>query len=313
MFVSYAQNFEDVVLWRVFQTISAGTYVDVGAADPVDDSVTQAFYERGWTGLDIEPNPEFADRLRAMRPRNVVIEECVGDSDEASVVLHVVRGTGLSTVRNDYAERITDPSLEIEAIRVPTRRLDAVLEGAGFAGRPIHFLKVDVEGAERSVLSSIDLKRWRPWVIVVESTEPRSTTLSFDSWEQLLLDANYSFSLFDGLNRFYLAQEHREFEAVLSAPANFFDKPFVGIEESRIRAELEWITASWHHLNSEYLSTVEAYKRLEAEHLLALSNHNKLEEVLRDTLAAYQRLEGVYNEAIEAYARQEAILNGKSR
>lgn len=308
MFISYAQNFEDVVLWRVFQHIAEGTYVDVGAADPIEDSVTQAFYERGWTGLNIEPNPEFADRLRSVRPRDRVVEECVGDSDDRSVILHVVRGTGLSTVRRDYAQRITDPSLEVEAIRVPNRRLDDVLESEGFGERPIHFLKVDVEGAEEAVLSSIDLKRWRPWVIVVEATEPRSTTLSFGLWERLLLREDYTFCLFDGLNRFYLAQEHRELKTVLSAPANFFDRPFLGFDESRNRAELERVTTSWQQLNSEYLSTVDAYERLEAEHRRVLSNHDKLEGIHRETLDAYHRLEATYNDAIEAYARQEDVL-----
>ena len=33
-FVSYAQNGEDVVLWRALSHVENGFYVDVGAADP---------------------------------------------------------------------------------------------------------------------------------------------------------------------------------------------------------------------------------------------------------------------------------------
>ena len=44
-FVSYAQNFEDVLLWRALRDIEHGFYVDVGAQDPVTDSVSLSFYE----------------------------------------------------------------------------------------------------------------------------------------------------------------------------------------------------------------------------------------------------------------------------
>lgn len=310
MFISYAQNFEDVVLWRAFRDLSEGTYVDVGAADPNDDSVTRAFYDRGWSGVDIEPNPEFAARLRDQRPRDVVVESCVGGSGESSVLLHLVHGTGLSTVRSEFAERIDDPSLEIEAIRVPNRSLDEILETSGLLDRPIHFLKVDVEGAEQSVLSSIDLRRWRPWVVVVEATEPRSTTVSFNAWEHFLVDAGYLFCLFDGLNRFYVAVEHEELQSVLSAPANYFDQPFRSIVESRFHDEHARVVQSWDALNRDHLSLLGSYQNLETEHLDALSNHEKLEEVYRHSLDAYSRLEQIYADAIASYQRLESTYQG---
>jgi hypothetical protein len=55
-FISYGQNSEDVVLWRALRDIGTGFYVDVGAGDPKEDSVTHAFYERGWSGINIEPS-----------------------------------------------------------------------------------------------------------------------------------------------------------------------------------------------------------------------------------------------------------------
>ena len=51
--VSYAQNFEDVMLARLFAGRKAGFYVDVGAADPINLSVTKWFYEQGWNGINI--------------------------------------------------------------------------------------------------------------------------------------------------------------------------------------------------------------------------------------------------------------------
>ena len=83
---------------------------------------------------------------------------------------------------------------------------------------------IDVEGAEAQALSGLDLQRWRPWVLVVEATRPNSTEPSHEAWERYLTEAGYSFCLFDGLSRFYVAAEHREaLEASLSYPACVFD------------------------------------------------------------------------------------------
>ena len=64
-FISYAQNMEDVLLWRALHDVQAGFYIDVGAADPRLDSVTMAFYERGWHGINIDPKPDNITALQA--------------------------------------------------------------------------------------------------------------------------------------------------------------------------------------------------------------------------------------------------------
>jgi hypothetical protein len=53
MSVSYAQNFEDVMLWRAFKKVACGFYIDVDACDPTEHSVTKAFYARGWRGIKL--------------------------------------------------------------------------------------------------------------------------------------------------------------------------------------------------------------------------------------------------------------------
>ena len=68
-FVSYAQNQEDVVLNRALHPDDRGGFwVDIGAGDPVLDSVTAAFAERGWRGVNVEPLPREHERLCAARP-----------------------------------------------------------------------------------------------------------------------------------------------------------------------------------------------------------------------------------------------------
>jgi len=58
---SYAQNFEDVMLWRALKHVEKGFYVDIGAQDPLVDSVSLAFYEHGWRGVNVEPTQQYSE------------------------------------------------------------------------------------------------------------------------------------------------------------------------------------------------------------------------------------------------------------
>ena len=71
----------------------------------------------------------------------------------------------------------------------------------------ITILSVDVEGFEKQVLESIDLRRHRPLVIVVEACLPGTETPSYQAWEGLLLGAGYATAMSDGLNRYYVPRD----------------------------------------------------------------------------------------------------------
>src|SRR5450759_317606 len=221
-FVSYAQNFEDVMLWRALKHIEQGFYVDVGAQHPVVDSVSKAFYEHGWRGIHIEPVPEYADLLRQDRPDETVLQLALSDK-EGTLELNALPDTGLSTFNDAYAHRHQkEHGFNVRRIRVPTLTLTQVLQE--HAGKDIHWLKIDVEGYEAQVLKGWDSKHIRPWIIVVEATVPLSQTEAYQTWEQYLTKSRYSFVYFDGLNRFYVAAEHRELAVHFKSPPNVFDE-----------------------------------------------------------------------------------------
>jgi FkbM family methyltransferase len=223
-FLSFAQNREDVVLGRALRGVAEGRYVDVGANDPTHFSVTRAFYDRGWSGIAIEPVPSFAAAFRAARPRDQVVEAVVADKSGGEVVLHSVPGTGLSTLVDDVRDRHVGDGREVVDISVARHTLDDVLQDAGWSGQDIHFVTIDTEGSERSVLLGFDLARWRPWILVVEATAPLQTAETHAEWEDLVLAAGYRFCLFDGLSRFYVSPEKAdEIGSALSRPANVFD------------------------------------------------------------------------------------------
>lgn len=220
-FISYAQNFEDVMLYRALRHVENGFYVDVGAQQPIVDSVTKAFYERGWSGINVEPVPYWYQMLCEDRPRDVNLNLAVG-ANNGSLRLYVVEGTGLSTAEAEYAERYRQEGRNVAVMDVPVRTLTDVLDE--HVGTVIHFLKIDVEGFEREVVAGLDLEKHRPWLLVIEATLPNSAAEGRRDWESTIRLHGYEPVYFDGLNRFYVAKERSgELRAAFSAPPNVFD------------------------------------------------------------------------------------------
>jgi FkbM family methyltransferase len=223
-FISYAQNREDVVLWRALGHVPAGRYVEVGANDPRIDSITRAFYDRGWSGITVEPMHEFAEAHRAERPRDTMIEAVITDEDTDVVVLHEIAATGLSTIVDSVGARLREEGAKVVDKAVAALRLSEVVAQNGGLDQDVHFMLVDTEGAEPQVLASVDLGKFRPWVLVIESTAPNSTVQTHCAWEADVLAAGYRFCLFDGLSRFYVAEEHAEtLQARLAYPVCALD------------------------------------------------------------------------------------------
>jgi FkbM family methyltransferase len=206
-FVSFAQNGEDVVLWRALHGVAHGRYVDVGANHPRVDSVSRAFYERGWSGITVEPDPFYMELQRDERPRDIQIEAAITARDRDEITFYVVDQTGLSTLDADLASLHASEGFTTHEVKIATRRIDSVLDEAGWRDLDVHFMLIDTEGAERQVLESFDLRVWRPWVLVVEATVPNSTASTQGEWEEIVLQAGYRFSMFDGLSCFYVAEE----------------------------------------------------------------------------------------------------------
>jgi len=237
-FRSYAQNGEDVILNRVLGNITAGSYVEVGANHPRIDSISRSFYERGWSGLEIDPNPTFAALFREERPRDFFIEAAITDAEEATVTFHMIEGTGLSTLVDSVSQDHADAGREVTDLEVPAMRLSAAIELAQLDNSEIHFLVIDTEGAELAVLRSLDFIRYRPWILIIEATAPGTTRQIHESWESLVIEADYEFCLFDGLSRFYVSKEKStEIKASLSYPVCVFDN-FVNDEKQRLREEI---------------------------------------------------------------------------
>jgi FkbM family methyltransferase len=210
--IYYSQFYEDYILAYVFKDHENGFYVDVGANDPDDSSVTKYFYLAGWRGINIEPIPELVEKLNNSRPEDTNKGVAISDRPGELTLYKGVRASGLSTLSPKIAASHRAKGFEFTKIKIRVTTLNAVLDEHAKDKPEITFLNVDVEGFEKQVLSSIDLKRYHPRVIMAESTAPLTEKATHQAWESILIDNGYIFAMDDGLNRYYV---HKSQESLL--------------------------------------------------------------------------------------------------
>lgn len=306
-FISYAQNFEDVLLWRAFHDVERGQYIDIGAQDPVVDSVSLAFYEAGWRGIHVEPVPAYAARLREARPDETIIEAVVSEA-AGPVPFFEIPDTGISTGREDIAGRHSKAGFRSRKMLAPAVRLDRLLE---MVETDIHWMKVDVEGMELDVLRSWGESKKRPWVLVIEATYPSTQERTDHLWQHEVVRRGYQQAFFDGLSCYFVHKDHSNLASRLAAPANVYDgfgiaahhfasfklRGDTAAAENQTRSEKE--RADW--FEREAAKSREAHDLAWREQVAAVERLNAAEQAHRDVL---QNLVNEHHAASDRMAQQ---------
>ena len=248
--LTYAQNFEDVMLARLFGERSSGFYIDIGAWHPTELSATKHFYDLGWSGINVEPLRKQFELFIAERPRDLNLCVAVTDHKGPLRFYECASDTSLSTIDDALAATLAKEGHEITSYTV-----DSVTPAEIFAhskGKTVDFVKIDVEGCEERILRSVDWQSFRPRALVIEAAPRLNQKLDWDHiaalrnwdvWEPLVLTNGYIFAWFDGLNRFYLRHEDAHLAPRLSIPPGVYDQLQVpeverlGWENAEIRRE----------------------------------------------------------------------------
>lgn len=210
--VYYSQNREDLLLEAFFPELTDGFYVDVGAYDPTYDSVTKLFYEKGWRGINIEPQIERYEKFKINRPRDINLNCGVSDT-EGELILRSYDNGGLSTfsnkMKNEYEKDNESVVGDYKDVKVKVDTLCNIFKK--YETHKINFLKIDAEGLEYEVLLGNDWELYRPQVLCIESNN------ILKNWKTFLIKNNYKFIFFDGLNDYYidsLSKDIKKFDYV---------------------------------------------------------------------------------------------------
>jgi FkbM family methyltransferase len=162
-------------------------------------------YLAGWRGVVVEPQRRLAAPYAYIRPRDAVVSALVGREAGEADFHEVERFHGFSTMVAAHAENAASFGTSYATRKLPVTTLAALC--AEHALSRIDLLKIDVEGAEADVLAGNDWARFRPRVLCIEAVQPGSMAAAWEGWEPELLAKGYRFAHFDGLNRFFVAEE----------------------------------------------------------------------------------------------------------
>jgi FkbM family methyltransferase len=183
--ISYGQFGEDLFLTSLLgYEKTDGVYVDVGCYHPIDYSNTYIFYQRGWHGLAIDPNPAWKAEWQRFRPRDTFINAAIASSAGSMTYLMNRRYPACNRL---LAEPPASTSPDETLISVPTRELNRLLD-EHLPDTRIDLLNVDCEGQDLQILHTFDFSRRKPAVIatedpVVATDSPLSTFLQSHGYD----------------------------------------------------------------------------------------------------------------------------------
>ncbi|MBX3231661.1 MAG: FkbM family methyltransferase [Labilithrix sp.] len=176
--VSFAQQGEDLIIKSIFAAleIANATYLDVGAHDPIRGSNTYLFYALGSRGVVVEPNPAYVAKLKAARPRDVVIDKGIGIGKATKATYYDFGDDGQeNTFSKEQVDRLA--KLGIKPLRTSEMELVDINDviATHFPNAPPDLVSIDTEGLDLEILKSLDFERFRPPVLCVETLEVGTT------------------------------------------------------------------------------------------------------------------------------------------
>jgi FkbM family methyltransferase len=161
-----------MILNRIFEGKTQGFFVDVGAHHPRRFSNTHFFYKLGWSGINVEPNPDLIRVFNIERKRDVNLQ-CGVSEREGSLKYYLFDDPALNTFDDSLVKsRLENTHYKIvNQTDISVVRLDNLLTQNLPAGTKIDFLSVDVEGLDLAVLKSNNWKLFRPSCVLAEALE----------------------------------------------------------------------------------------------------------------------------------------------
>ena len=172
---------DKIINERIFGSKRNGFFVDIGANDGITGSNTYFFAkELNWHGVCIEPQPDIFYKLA--KNRKSVCHNCAVSSKPGIAKFLKVGHADMLSGLVDYMDTSHISRVEREGEATSTGVIDVECKtfnqvlGENFN---IDLLSIDVEGADFSILSSIDFDRYKIGCIAIENNSADRKIFNF--------------------------------------------------------------------------------------------------------------------------------------
>lgn len=196
---SFSQKGEDLIIDKYFSYKRKGFYIDVGACHPKRLSNTKYFYNKGWHGINIEPNSTRIKLFLQDRKRDINLNIGIGTVAKIAV-FYEFEATGLSTFSKKEMESLLKIGYKLKKTKkISIRRLEDIMRKCVKSG--IDFMTVDAEGMDLEVLKSNNWEKYRPKLLCVETID----------FVDLLLDTKENSKIKEIISSYILKKGYREY------------------------------------------------------------------------------------------------------
>lgn len=187
---SYSQKYEDIIIDSLLRFKKKGFYIDIGANDPDNLNNTKRFYNKGWHGINIEPNPILFNKLQKKRGNDLNLN--IGISNHQGLLpFYIFNPHTLSTFSEKQANIYKMNGNEIiKKTNIKTFQLSEVFNKY-VKNNKIDFISIDTEGYDMLVLKSNDWNKYKPTVVCVESTIDKNSNEGYSGIDFFLQSHGY--------------------------------------------------------------------------------------------------------------------------
>lgn len=208
---SFSQKGEDLILDKYFKHKKEGFYVDIGAFHPKRLSNTKFFYDKGWRGINIEPNSSRIELFIKDRPWDINLNIGIG-AKTTEALFYQFESAALSTFSKEETYLLLQVGYKIrKKIKIQMYRLEEIMNK--YVKSSIDFMNVDTEGLEMEVLKSNNWNKYRPELLCIETKDFKdfidrlfnheNDTAKKEPINKYLLSRGYEELFSNGLNTIY--------------------------------------------------------------------------------------------------------------
>jgi len=193
---SYSDFGEDLIVEKLMKS-EMGSYVDIGAGHPVIGSNTFYFYQKGWSGVTVEPIKNLYLMHKLRRRKDMQFNKLLSENHGTTKFY--------SFIPTQYSTMSEKRVLELKELGITHRKIyflssvsiNTILKSINNSN---YFLSIDVEGFDYEVIKSIQwYKIVKPKVIVFETDAENFLLI-----DRILTINNYMFVIKTEKNCIYL-------------------------------------------------------------------------------------------------------------
>ncbi len=176
---------DDILLLELVRRLGVKKkeYLDIGVCHPVMRNNTYLFYEMGWKGVLVEPNPIFHSLIKDYREKDILLPNGAGVYNGELEYYAFLDRLGYGTFDKEIGELRCKLGLKYSINKIPIIEINEIIEN-NFKEYPT-IIDIDVEGMDFELIQKIDTDKYPIEIIMCE------TLSNEDKYSAMMIQKGY--------------------------------------------------------------------------------------------------------------------------